>query len=104
MADFLAGGFAGFCSTMANNPVDVIKTKMQGIHAHEYNGFFDCGRHIMHESGLMGFYAGVVPRLCRVCLDVALTFSIYGALKRQIQILVAKFDVKQVKDESTTPK
>lgn len=28
LCDMLAGGFAGFCSTMANNPVDVIKTKM----------------------------------------------------------------------------
>jgi solute carrier family 25 citrate transporter 1 len=89
---------------MANNPVDVIKTKMQGINAHHYDGFADCGRQIMHESGVAGFYAGVVPRLCRVCLDVALTFSIYGALKRQIQIMVAKFDVKQVKDESASSK
>jgi solute carrier family 25 citrate transporter 1 len=27
--DFIAGGFAGFCSVMFNNPIDVIKTKMQ---------------------------------------------------------------------------
>ena len=33
----------------------------------------------------MGFYSGVGPRLCRVVADVALTFSIFGALKRQIQ-------------------
>lgn len=33
IADFFAGGFAGFCSVMANNPVDVIKTKMQGVDA-----------------------------------------------------------------------
>jgi solute carrier family 25 citrate transporter 1 len=41
-ADGLAGAFAGFCSTMANNPVDVIKTKMQGLQAAKYNGFVDC--------------------------------------------------------------
>jgi len=28
LADLLAGGFAGFCSVMGNNPVDVIKTRM----------------------------------------------------------------------------
>lgn len=28
IVDLFAGGFAGFCSVMANNPVDVIKTKM----------------------------------------------------------------------------
>ena len=31
--DLLAGGFAGFCSVMANNPIDVIKTRMQGVDA-----------------------------------------------------------------------
>ena len=39
VVDLLSGGFAGFCSTMANNPVDVVKTKMQGIDSHKYKGF-----------------------------------------------------------------
>ena len=42
--DFIAGGFAGFCSVMANNPVDVIKTRLQGEHAAQYKGFVDCGK------------------------------------------------------------
>ncbi len=67
---------------MANNPIDVIKTRLQGVEAHRYNGFLDCGRQIMSEAGVFGFYSGVVPRLARVILDVALTFSIFGALKR----------------------
>jgi hypothetical protein len=28
IVDFFAGVFAGFCSTLSNNPVDVVKTKM----------------------------------------------------------------------------
>jgi predicted hydrocarbon binding protein len=28
LCDFLAGGFAGFCSVMFNNPIDVVKTNM----------------------------------------------------------------------------
>jgi len=39
VVDLVSGGFAGFCSTMANNPVDVVKTKMQGIDSHKYAGF-----------------------------------------------------------------
>ena len=85
LSDLLAGGFAGFCSVMANNPIDVIKTRMQGVDAAKYNGFMDCGRQIVKEAGFMGFYSGVKPRLARVILDVALTFSIFGALKRKIQ-------------------
>jgi solute carrier family 25 citrate transporter 1 len=33
LVDLLSGAFAGFCSTMFNNPIDVIKTKMQGVNA-----------------------------------------------------------------------
>merc|ERR1711990_385691 len=82
LANMIAGGFAGFCSTMANNPVDVIKTKLQGLDAHKYSGVSDCARKIIAQDGYMGFYKGVVPRLMRVCLDVGLTFSIYHQLRR----------------------
>ena len=67
---------------MGNNPVDVIKTRMQGVEAHKYKNVFDCGGSILREMGPMGFYSGVGPRLARVILDVALTFSIFGELKR----------------------
>lgn len=42
LVDFASGVFAGFCSTMGNNPVDVVKTKMQGESSHMYKGFSDC--------------------------------------------------------------
>jgi solute carrier family 25 citrate transporter 1 len=68
---------------MANNPIDVVKTKMQGLEADKYKGVADCFKQIWASQGLMGFYSGVVPRLARVILDVALTFAIFGSLKRQ---------------------
>lgn len=46
LVDFMSGAFAGFCSTMFNNPVDVIKTNMQGLDAHKYGGFMGCAKHI----------------------------------------------------------
>lgn len=90
VCDLVAGGFAGFCSVMANNPVDVIKTKMQGVDGQRYSGFFDCGKQILASNGPMGFYSGVGPRLARVILDVALTFSIFGALKRKLQQILSR--------------
>ena len=42
VVDFMSGAFAGFCSTMFNNPVDVVKTKMQGLESGQYKGFADC--------------------------------------------------------------
>ncbi len=78
MVDLLAGGFAGFCSVMFNNPVDVIKTNLQGLDAAKYGGFAGAFTHILQNEGPMGFYKGVGPRLARVILDVALTFTIYN--------------------------
>ena len=89
IVDLLAGGFAGFCSTMFNNPVDVVKTQMQGIDAHKYKGFSDCFATIYRNEGFFGFYKGVRPRLVRVILDVALTFSIFHSLKRTVNAWVA---------------
>lgn len=82
IVDFMSGAFAGFCSVMFNNPVDVVKTNMQGMHAEKYGGFLGCFSHIMKHEGPMGFYKGVGPRLARVILDVAITFSIFNSLKR----------------------
>ena len=84
IVDLSAGAFAGFCSVMANNPVDVVKTKMQGIDAHKYKGFGDCFAQIYKQQGIGGFYSGVTPRLARVILDVALTFAIFHQLKRTV--------------------
>lgn len=75
--DFLSGGFAGFCSVMFNNPIDVIKTNLQGLDANK-GGFLGAFQHILQNEGIPGFYKGVAPRLARVILDVALTFTIYN--------------------------
>jgi hypothetical protein len=96
LADFLAGGFAGFCSVMANNPIDVVKTNMQGLDAERYGNFANCFSTILREEGFGGLYKGVVPRLARVILDVALTFTIFGSLKRTIAKMIA---ARQSKDK-----
>ena len=82
ICDLIAGGFAGFCSVMFNNPIDVIKTQMQT--GSNTLGFMGVARDIVAQRGMMGFYAGVVPRLARVVLDAALTFSIFHSLKRNV--------------------
>ncbi len=90
MADLMAGAFAGLCSVMVNNPLDCVKTIMQGLEADKYKGSLDCARHILKNEGPLGFYKGVGPRLARVTADVGLTFAIFNSLKRKLLELVAK--------------
>ena len=89
VCDFTSGGFAGFCSVIANMPVDVVKTKMQGIDAHKYKSLSDCIFSIYRTQGFLGFYMGIGPRMVRVVLDVALTFAIFHQLKRTVVEFVA---------------
>uniref|UniRef100_A0A8C9XCQ6 Solute carrier family 25 member 1 n=1 Tax=Sander lucioperca TaxID=283035 RepID=A0A8C9XCQ6_SANLU len=71
------GAIAGAASVFGNTPLDVIKTRMQGLEAHKYKSTLDCALKIMKYEGLAAFYKGTVPRLGRVCLDVAIVFIIY---------------------------
>ncbi|KAG5281382.1 hypothetical protein AALO_G00071500 [Alosa alosa] len=71
------GAIAGAASVFGNTPLDVIKTRMQGLEAHKYKNTLDCAMQIMRHEGPAAFYKGTVPRLGRVCLDVAIVFIIY---------------------------
>ncbi|KAM7540945.1 hypothetical protein Aperf_G00000040262 [Anoplocephala perfoliata] len=73
----LFGIVAGAASVYGNTPLDVIKTRMQGLDAHRYTNTFDCARRILLDEGPFAFYKGAVPRLSRVCLDVCISFVIY---------------------------
>ena len=62
---------------------------MQGLEAQKYGGFAGCAKHIWQNEGPLGFYKGIVPRLARVILDVAITFSVFNQLKRTLTYLLA---------------
>jgi len=75
----LFGGFAGACSVIGNTPLDVVKTRMQGLDAARYKNTIDCARQIMVNEGPRAFYKGTLPRMSRVVLDVGITFMIYDS-------------------------
>jgi len=82
VATALCGGVAGAVSVFANNPVDVVKTKMQGLERPLFKNSFDCARKIFIQQGPLFFYRGVTPRLVRVCGDAAITFSMYAQFSK----------------------
>uniref|UniRef100_A0A3P9PLS0 Solute carrier family 25 member 1a n=1 Tax=Poecilia reticulata TaxID=8081 RepID=A0A3P9PLS0_POERE len=71
------GATAGAVSVFGNTPLDVVKTRMQGLEAYRYKNTLDCAFQILKHEGPQAFYKGTVPRLGRVCLDVAIVFVIY---------------------------
>lgn len=73
------GAVAGAASVFGNTPIDVVKTRMQGLEASKYKNTFDCAVKIWQNEGPRAFYKGTIPRLSRVCLDVAITFMIYDS-------------------------
>lgn len=75
----LFGAVAGAVSVFGNTPLDVVKTRMQGLEAHKYKNTLDCAVQIFKHEGPRAFYKGTVPRLSRVCLDVGITFMIYDS-------------------------
>jgi len=72
------GAFAGGCSVVGNTPIDVIKTRMQ---SGKYKSSLECVRQTAHKEGIKGFYKGCLPRLNRVCLEVALAFTIFDTVQ-----------------------
>lgn len=80
MQSLFAGALAGGASVLGNTPVDVVKTRMQGLESHRYTSAFDCAKKIWQHEGITGFYKGTVPRLGRVCADVAIVMTLYDKI------------------------
>lgn len=79
------GGVSGGFGPMANNPLDVVKTRMQkqvvkpGIEP-KYNGIVQSVTLIAKEEGTLSLWKGITPRLMRIVPGQAITFMIYEAV------------------------
>jgi len=75
-----ASVLAGTASVYGNTPIDVVKTRMQGLVASKYKGTLDCAAQILRNEGPRAFYKGATARLVRVCLDVTVIMVLVSAL------------------------
>lgn len=57
---------------------------MQGLKASQYKNSVDCAVQIYKSEGIKGLFKGTVPRLSRVVLDVAITFTLYDYITKAI--------------------
>jgi len=70
----LFGAIAGGCSVLGNQPMDVVKTRVQNG---SYSSTWQCVKEVASREGVRGFYRGCLTRMNGVCLEVALAFCIY---------------------------
>jgi len=82
-----AGAMAGAVSVFGNTPIDVVKTKMQGLEASKYRSTWHCVQSTWEEGGLRAFYKGTVPRLGRVCADVAITMALFDYISMALDLI-----------------
>lgn len=78
---------AGATSTMATNPIWVIKTRLmtQTPQNMKYSGTLDAFRKMYANEGLLSFYTGLGPALLGL-LHVAVQFPLYEKLKQLLKI------------------
>jgi solute carrier family 25 citrate transporter 1 len=78
----LIGGMSAGClSVIGNNPIDVIKTRMQGIDANKYKSTMDCFLKTLTNDGPLGFYKGALPRMGRVLPGQGLIFMSFETIQ-----------------------
>ena len=75
---------------LANNPLDVVKTRMQKQvispgKAPKYDGLLSSCAAIGREEGIGALWRGITPRLMRIMPGQAITFTTYEAVTVRIE-------------------
>ncbi|KAG9249812.1 mitochondrial carrier domain-containing protein [Emericellopsis atlantica] len=72
-----AGACAGVVTVYATMPFDTIKTKMQGTSGRSGQRTLHYVAQTIKEAGIRGLWKGTTPRLLRLSVSGALSFTIY---------------------------
>jgi solute carrier family 25 citrate transporter 1 len=85
----LIGGLSGGMGPLANNPLDVVKTRLQKQvvvpgKQPKYTGLVQACSIIAKEEGVLALWKGITPRLLRIMPGQAITFMTYEAVSTQM--------------------
>ncbi|TFJ86013.1 hypothetical protein NSK_002833 [Nannochloropsis salina CCMP1776] len=86
----LFGGLSGGLGPLVNNPLDVVKTRLQKQRIVEgqlpkYRGIFQAIPVIVSEEGVLALWKGITPRLMRIMPGQAITFMTYEFVSRHMK-------------------
>ncbi|KAJ1642442.1 hypothetical protein LPJ64_005716 [Coemansia asiatica] len=75
---FFLGMCAGIVTVYATMPLDVVKTRMQGMSdAGAYKSSVRCAVGIVTQDGVWALWRGATPRLARLMFSGAIVFAVY---------------------------
>jgi solute carrier family 25 (mitochondrial citrate transporter), member 1 len=85
----LIGGFSGGMGPLVNNPLDVVKTRLQKQvitpgKTPKYTGLGQACVRIGQEEGVLALWKGITPRLLRIMPGQAITFMTYEAVSARM--------------------
>ncbi|XP_021803735.1 mitochondrial substrate carrier family protein B-like [Prunus avium] len=79
---FLGGGMAGLTAASATYPLDLVRTRLAAQrNALYYRGIGHAFHTICREEGFLGLYKGLGATLLGVGPSIAISFSVYEALR-----------------------
>ena len=82
------GMLSGTVSTLGNNPIDMVKTRMQGVEAGQYFSTSDCIKQVLTKEGPLAFYKGVGARLMRVIPGQGIIFACYENISTHLESVI----------------
>ncbi|KAI8340298.1 citrate transporter [Chlamydoabsidia padenii] len=75
---FAAGALAGIVTVYSTMPLDVVKTRMQGLDARTlYKNSLDCLVQVVKANGVFSLWKGTTPRLTRLIFSGGIVFTVY---------------------------
>jgi solute carrier family 25 citrate transporter 1 len=85
----IIGGFSGGLGPLVNNPLDVVKTRLQKQvvtpgKTPKYTGLGQACSVIAKEEGVLALWKGITPRLLRIMPGQAITFMTFEFVSKQM--------------------
>ncbi|KAI8991038.1 mitochondrial carrier domain-containing protein [Mycotypha africana] len=85
---FAAGALAGVVTVYTTMPLDVVKTRMQGLDAKKlYKNSLDCIAKVVKANGVFSLWKGTTPRLVRLIFSGGIIFTVYEKVYHTLDAL-----------------
>lgn len=80
-SSFAAGMISGLFAAVCLQPLDVVKTVMQGYASSSRLGMYEAVRHVYRDNGVKGFWRGLAPTAIRAAIGPGIYFAILHEFK-----------------------